>query len=180
METLHSDIGNVERCLQSLQQTDVSKYKGFIRRATPMDANIVSKNLRAEDAEEIRANTGMHHQSALYMHALQGRTLVSGLQKDMTPEILWGLDPVSGQSDTAIIWMVSTPRIYEHPQLFVPVTKVLWDKAHETFPFLVNFIDCRNTRHVEWVKWLGARMISRLDDFEANGESFYEFISFKE
>ena len=133
-----------------------------------------------DDALEIKANCGASHKVALYSQACQGRTLVSGLAEDMNPEILWGLDPVYGQEDTAIIWMVSTPRIYEHPQLFVPVTKLLWDTAHEHFDYLVNFIDARNTRHIDWVKWLGAKMIRRIDEFGAEGRPFYEFISYKE
>lgn len=158
----------------------MSKYRGFIRRATPDDAIEVSKRLRMEDAMEIKANTGLAHRVALYLHACHGRSLVSGLLEDMVPEIIWGIDPIEGQDDTAIIWMVSTPRIYEHAQIFVPATKLLWDTAHETFPFLVNFIDCRNTRHVNWVRWLGAKMVRRIESFGAEGRPFYEFISHKD
>jgi hypothetical protein len=142
----------------------------------------VASNLRDEDWAEIKAQTGLPAQLVLpYAATCEDRIiLASGVIEDGLAEILWGFDPIPDVPDTAVCWVVSTPRIYDFPQRFTPVSKVIRDRVLAFYPFLTNYVDERNERHVEWLRWLGAKFIKRIDKFGYEGVPFLEFMIVKE
>lgn len=110
----------------------------------------------------------------------EGREVLVAGFVEQPPQIIFGVDPVWGLEDeAAVIWMLSTPEIYKHAQVFVPYSKQIWDAYNERYPILTNFTDCRNTRHHTWLKWLGAKFIRRVDSFGAESRPFYEFVSYR-
>lgn len=152
----------------------------FVRPASPEDALEVASRLRPEDADEVRANCGMSPTLVLPAYVGEGREVyVSGLSKDNIPQVIWGVDPIFAVDRAAVIWLLSTPVMYDHPQLFVPTSKKIWDGFHERFDLLTNFTDARNTRHHVWLKWLGAKFIRRVESFGAESRPFLEFASYR-
>lgn len=152
----------------------------FIRAASLDDVTNVAGRLRNEDRDEIIAAVGIPPLLALPPYVAEGREVwCAGLVEDGIPEVLWGFDPIAYVDRAAVCWLVSTPRIYEHPQVFAPATKIGFEEAHQRFDLLTNFIDARNTRHIKWLQWLGFTLIRRVDKFGAQSLPFIEFASYR-
>jgi hypothetical protein len=151
----------------------------FIRKATTDDAAYVARNLRPHDHDEVRALTGVSPSFVLPAYVEDGREVyVAGLP-DNVPQVIWGADPIEGVDRAAVVWLLSTPVMYHHAQLFIPMSKKLWDGFHERYDLLTNFTDARNTRHHKWLQWLGAVFLRRVEHFGAESRPFLEFASLR-
>lgn len=150
----------------------------FVRRATLDDVKSVAERLRQADAEELRAVTGQDARAVLPLCAADGREiLAAGLTSTDRPEILFGVDPVVGVERFGIVWLVGTDVIFDHPVVFVQRTREWLDKFHEDYDVLTNLIDERNTRHLQWLQWMGFKFIRRVPSFGAENRPFIEFVS---
>lgn len=150
----------------------------FVRPATSSDLFYVAKNLRPEDADEVRAATGAD--PLLVLSQTDGReVLAAGLCHNDRAEILFGVDPWPGAPNVGIIWLLSTPEIYDYPVEFVVRTRELLSKFHERYELLTNFIDARNERHIKWLSWMGFKQIRRVESFGAENRPFIEFASYR-
>lgn len=110
----------------------------------------------------------------------EGREVwAAGVESTGRAEILFGVDPVLDTENVGVIWLVSTPVLYQYPVEFVTRSKELLDKFHERYELLTNFIDERNTRHIRWLKWMGFVILRRVDRFGAHSLPFLEFASFR-
>ncbi|MGW8177185.1 MAG: hypothetical protein ACWGQW_00090 [bacterium] len=180
METIRSDDSRLARCVQSIEQTDVTPYKGFIRRASLDDVIRVSSDLRDEDWNEVRAQTGLPAQLVLpYAHE-QGRLIFAcGMASEGTAELLWGWDEIPGSPEVAVIWMLSTPAINKHAASFAPVSKVMVQTVNDHYRYLTNYIDARNVRHIGWLKWLGFVQLRRIDRFGPESRPFFEYVRYR-
>jgi len=153
---------------------------GYVRLASIEDAQYVAEHLRDADRDEVRALCGMDPKFVLPAYVQEGREVHVAGFVGQPPQIIFGVDPIFGMEDeAAVIWMLSTPEIYKHAQVFVPYSKNIWDAYHERFPLLTNFSDARNTRHHTWLKWLGAHFIRRVEHFGAESRPFLEFASYR-
>ncbi len=153
----------------------------FVRNATPADALDIAHRLRPEDRAEAIAATGGDPRFLLPLAVQGGReVLVAGLQSNNRPEILFGVDPIPGVARAGLIWLLSTPEIYDHPVEFVMRTRELLDGFHERYDLLTNFMDERNTRHLKWLKWMGFKLIRRVECFGAQNLPFIEFASYRQ
>ena len=156
------------------------RQRFFTRPATVDDAASVAARLRDEDRDEVLALCGIDPILVLPAYVEEGREVyVAGLTSSDRAEIIWGVDPIYGVDRAAVIWLLSTPIMYEHPQLFVPESKRIWDDFHKRFDLLTNFADARNIRHHQWLKWLGAKFIRRVESFGAQSLPFLEFASYR-
>ena len=151
----------------------------FTRAATLDDAVTVAERLREEDRAEVLAACGVDPRYLLPMYVADGRGVrVSGIEGG-PPEIVFGFDPVFYNKEIAVAWMLSTPAIYDHPVEFTVNARYHWNKAHERFHTLTNFIDERNTRHIQWLEWMGAKIIHRIERYGAGGLPFLLFKSYR-
>lgn len=152
----------------------------FSRPATVADALSVAQRLRKADRDEVLAAGGVEPLLALPAIVREGREVYAcGLADDGIPELLWGLDPIPFCDDTAVIWLLSTDRLYDYPVEFVTASKKGLEEAHQRYPILTNFIDARNTRHIRWLRWMGFYLIRRVESFGAQSLPFIEFASIR-
>lgn len=152
----------------------------FVRPATAEDLQYVAHNLREEDRAEVVAATGLDPRLLLPHAAGEGReVLAAGLQHNDRAEIIFGVDPMPELPSVGVIWLLSTPAIYDHPVEFVVRTRELLDKFHERYELLTNFIDERNERHVKWLRWMGFKKIRRVESFGSQNLPFLEFMSYR-
>lgn len=89
------------------------------------------------------------------------------------PVGIFGVVPTSVEG-LGGIWLVGTPEMTapENRMRFLRESKKWVDRFHEQYPTLGNYIDSRNTVHVEWVKWLGFQIH---EETLINGVPFYMF-----
>jgi hypothetical protein len=114
------------------------------------------------------------------MMAEAGRVLAAGLQHNDRAEILFGVDPHPLVPRVGTIWLMSTPDIYDHPVEFVKRTVELLDTFHQDYDLLTNFMDERNERHLKWLRWMGFKLVRRVERYGAENRPFIEFVSFRQ
>lgn len=150
----------------------------FTRPASPGDALDVALRLRSADQAEVRAACGLSPLVALPALITEGREVyVSGITEIGKPEIIFGIDPID--EHVAVIWMLSTPVIYDFPVEFTVNSKRVIGEFHERHELLTNFIDARNERHIKWLKWLGFKILRPIDKYGAESRPFLEFASYR-
>jgi hypothetical protein len=147
-----------------------------VREASMEDVLDVAARLRPADHQETLAATGLPPEVLLPEALRSGRRMMVGLIFGR-PEVLFGVDPVLGQPDVGIAWMVGTDAIDKNPIKFLRASRKIWDAYHDEFPFLTNFADARNTVHLRWLEWLGAVMVRRVERFGPHSQPFIEFLS---
>ena len=151
----------------------------FTRAATLDDAVTVAERLRDQDRAEVLAACGVDPRYVLPMYIAEGRGVYASGLEGGPAEIVFGFDPIYGEDEIAVAWMLSTPVIYQHPVEFTVNARRHWDKAHERYHTLTNYIDERNTRHIKWLKWMGAEIVDRVERYGAGGLPFLLFKSYR-
>lgn len=152
----------------------------FVRQASIGDAESVSLRLRKEDRDEALAASGLDPRLILPAYVREGRgVLAAGLEETGRAEILFGVDPVLGCPEVGVAWLMATDVVFEHPQTFLPNSILWFEKVHEPYEVLTNFVDERNTRHLKWLQFLGCKLLRRVESFGAYGLPFIEFASYR-
>jgi hypothetical protein len=152
----------------------------FVRPATLADVLTVAERLREEDRAEVLAAAGVDPRLVFPAQLREGREMfAAGIETEDRAEILFGCDPMAGDPSVGIIWLVSTPVMYDHPVEFVMTSKRIFRDYQDRFQVLTNFVDVRNERHIKWLKWLGCHMIRRVEKFGAQSLPFIEFASIR-
>jgi len=65
-----------------------------------------------------------------------------------------GIQPWS--DETAIIWMVGTPRLTQDVRQFIKATREVISEWHLQYPALFNWVHTGNTKHIRWLYHMGA------------------------
>ena len=161
-----------------LLDVDYKPFKAWMRQATREDLISIAPRLRQADKDETIATTGLPPEAVLPMAPLEG-TCVAGPREMNTPEMVLGTYPIIGSDNAGSVWMLSTDVLFDYAPRFAAASPVTVEAMHDGYDLLTNFIDERNTRHIIWLKWLGFRMIRRIDKFGPHSLPFLEFASYK-
>jgi hypothetical protein len=147
--------------------------KPYIRVATENDCWFLSKNLREEDYQEIKASSGL---PAIL-------SLLTGLKISQVPlvvcnekgEIILMLGVVpSGLIGT--IWMVGTKDLKNMSLTFIKNCKKTFKILKNNFQIIHNYVDARNHLHIKWLKWMGFSFIKKHNYYGIEKRPFYEFV----
>lgn len=142
------------------------------RLATMEDVLDVASRLRQKDIEEGEAMLGC-----------DPRLFLTGFDPDNTYVLfnaagdnvaLAGVCPM--KDNTAMIWMVATDLLEEHPIEFLKYSKAFIKEVSAPFSLLFNWVDARNEVHLKWLRWCGFTFIQRHEKFGAQGIPFYTFV----
>lgn len=68
----------------------------------------------------------------------------------------WGLIPPTLLSDSAYLWLFSTPAVDEYKFLFVRNSQRAIEEMLEEWPVIYGFCEISNPRSIRWLRWLGA------------------------
>jgi hypothetical protein len=68
---------------------------------------------------------------------------------------IWGLVPPTILSDTAYLWLYTTPVLDQHKFTFVRHSQLMIEKMLEDFPVIVGHVLAGQERSKRWLKWLG-------------------------
>jgi hypothetical protein len=74
-----------------------------------------------------------------------------------------------------IVWLISTTLVDRHRLAFFRFTKAEVQRLLERWPLMVNFVDARYTRSIEWLRRLGAE-VGEPQPFGAAGLPFHPFV----
>jgi hypothetical protein len=68
---------------------------------------------------------------------------------------IWGLVSPTVLSDSAYLWLLTTPVVDDHKFTFVRHSQLVLDRMLEDFPTIVGHVLADQTRSKRWLKWLG-------------------------
>ncbi len=138
----------------------------FVRRAMPGDTWLLLPDIRTEDVTELAAlgvtpeqsmSEGMSRSAGSWVQFIHGE-----------PACMYGY---AIQSGFAVPWAICTTTVERHPVAFLRESR----KFIASLPMMLqNYVDARNTKTVEWLRWLGFT-IDTPAPIGINGELFCRF-----
>lgn len=152
--------------------------QGYVRPSVERDAYCLAPRLRQADLMEIDAASGENALQALvrgYERSYQPYTM---LVEDQVIG-MFGAVPTDRDSITAAVWLLSTDDLFNIRYQFLRNSHLWLDCLHKPFSVLFNYVDCRNTVHIRWLKWCNFKFIAKHDQFGVKKEPFYEFVKIK-
>jgi len=127
-----------------------------IRPSNIHDVEFIAKNLRRADQEEITAATGLDAFSSLARGFYRGILTFTAFRAGV-PIGLFGTSsvlPVEGER-VAWIWMVGTDQLTVNPKELMQISKEWLPVLSLQADAMMNYVDSRNTKHINWLKHLG-------------------------
>ena len=139
----------------------------MIRRATPSDVMDFIPNIREEDAEEVRAITGLDPLAAVSIGFFQSDECVVGVNPDGELVGLFGVVPIV-PNEVGSVWFLSTPAI-EHSARHVLREGRAWlDEQNALYPVLKNYVAESNEVHLRLTKHLGFKHLEPIENIGAD------------
>ena len=146
----------------------------YIKIASQQDAKELSKNLRKEDLDEIKANANANPYHALVSGVKYSHLPLAIMNDENKPIMIMGVVPHGKQ--LGLVWLLSSPEIKSISFAFLRNCKGVLDLFLQSYPVLYNYIDARNTLHLNWLKWLGFSFIKVHENFGYEKRKFIEFV----
>ena len=165
---LHSKCGLGSRVVHALPSGIT------VARPTREDCFALAPALRQADRDEVTAASG----------SLPEASLLAGLATDChvikshgKPIAMLGVGTTQYDDRVGVPWFLSSQEMFDHHTIpFLRRCRAVVDDWQQRYPLLVNFTDCRNTVHHEWLRWLGFTFIARHEHFGAARIPFLEFV----
>lgn len=83
------------------------------------------------------------------------RSLIYSAYLDGVVAAAWGLIPPTLLSESAYVWLLTTPLAERHKFLLVRYSQLFVEEMLKKFPELVGDVILPNDRAIRWIKWLG-------------------------
>lgn len=149
----------------------------LIRPATVEDGREIASRIRPADRRETLAYTGVPP-TILLPYAAQAPETFVGLSSSGSPEVIFGVDPVS-DTGMGMIWMLGTTVLETDRAFQVRFLRnclSVIESYQEKYLVLGNYMDERNTLHHHWALRMGFRIIKRVPVWGAGRLPFLQII----
>lgn len=126
-----------------------------VRKTRRSDIDYLKDRLRQSDIEEIWASNHLTPQEALdggWKKSLICLTIQNG-----HPVAMMGINPESFLGSRAVIWLLGSDDLDKISLRFVRNSRKFVDLFLDYYPYLYNYVDERNVKSIEWLKYLGAK-----------------------
>ena len=143
------------------------------RLSTLEDIKYLAPRLRQADKEEILASVGLTPYEALMIGYLENVIVFTIVNKNNEPVAIFGINDVG--NNVGAIWLVATNKLKDIQYSFLRENKKVIDFLNTKYKILWNFVDCRNSLHIRWLKWCGFKFINK-QKYGVLNKPFYEFI----
>lgn len=130
----------------------------LIREADPEDYRAIGANLRDSDVREIEGLIDVPPILAL-KYSIDQSEYCRIVDVEGEPSMAFGVMTDPGCEDYGLVWFMSTSGVYKVRRRFLRESKDWVDRMFASGPYvrLHNIADTRNTLHMRWLKWLGAK-----------------------
>ncbi len=133
----------------------------------------LSATMRQADIDEVWASVRMTPQEALEGSVTWSHYVRTGLA-DGEVICIYGVGRTHFLSDTGVPWMLASTKIEKHALPFLRHCSGAMEELKVGHATLVNFVDCRNTMSMRWLKWLGFEF-EPAAPFGPDGLPFHQF-----
>ena len=150
----------------------VKEFNHF-RLATIKDLKYLAPRLRYEDKREILASTGLLPYEALLKGYLENVIVFTIVNKKNIPVGIFGVNDCG--NDVGAIWLLASEDLTTAQISFLRQCRDVVKVLNTKYKILWNFVDCRNSLHIKWLKWCGFKFINK-QNYGVLNKPFYEFI----
>lgn len=124
--------------------------------ATVSDALYIAENMRRDDAIEVMASH--NHTPAEAMSISVSKSAVAYTVKYRGKIVcMFGANPTSMFGKRATIWLLGTDDMRSCGYLIARHGRVFVDRLLELWPYLDNYVYCKNLLSIRWLKIMGAK-----------------------
>lgn len=122
--------------------------------ATPEIGEQLASNMRDEDAAEVWAAARLSPREAVVQSIQRSRDTSAALCNGR-PFCVWGVASPTILSRIGIPWALTSKNLEEHTYTFLKGSVEVVENWRRRFDYLTNYVDCRHTKSIEWLDWLG-------------------------
>lgn len=124
--------------------------------ATAEHAAELAPLVRQADRDEFMAASGQSPEEVLADGLALSSHIWAGLL-DGRVVCMFGVAPMPGADGVGVPWMVGSERLDRCASVFLRRCRRsgMIRQMLDAYPVLMNAVDCRNTRAIAWLKWLG-------------------------
>lgn len=126
------------------------------RKATKEDARYIGRNLKKDDAAELRAFFQAPMVELIQL-AVETADKCYAIGPEGAPYCIFG---VQVQDTTGYIWSLSTPEVLKHWRVLHREVPAILDQLGEGLQILTNIKDARQKHHIRWLRSLGFTFIN--------------------
>lgn len=157
---------------------DIYYEKGtvIVRRSKPSDVDRLAPHLRQSDVEEIWASNRIKPYEAL-SEGLTSSIFCLSIENNGRVICMFGINPLSVVGDKAVVWMLASNELDKIKIKFLKHSKEFVNMMLSFYPYLFNYVDVRNKKSIEWLKFCGAN-IEEAKSFGVE-ESLFHYFSFE-
>lgn len=141
--------------------------------ATPELAQQLAATMRAEDTNEVKASGGYEPLEATLASMEISREAFAALADDKIL-CMFGVARPMLMSPFAIPWVLTSEELPHHARYFLRHSRRYARLWSSRYGVLVNFVDARYTKSLEWLAWLGCD-IAPAEPFGPDNLPFHRF-----
>jgi len=143
------------------------------RLTTLKDIKYLAPRLRYEDKREILSAVGLTPYQALLTGYIENVIVFTIVNTKNEPVGIFGISDAG--NNVGAIWLLATDKLKDIQYSFLRENKKVIDFLNTKYKILWNFVDCRNSLHIKWLKWCGFKFINK-QQYGVLNKPFYEFI----
>jgi hypothetical protein len=128
----------------------------IVRRSVKEDVRFLSDSLKESDVREVWASH--HHTPEQALKECLLRSLLALTVQNGKPIAMFGIYTENLLGEEASIWLLSTPDLEKIQIRFLRNCKKFVIMMLDYYPRLSNYVDCRNVKTIQWLKFLGAEL----------------------
>ena len=145
----------------------------YFRPSVLTDCLELAPKLRQQDLNEITASHGMSAVNTLSLSFKISNETNTIIHEG---EVIGMFGYGSDGDEVAVPWLLASDKLPKISKEFLPQSKRWVDGVAAAYPVLVNRVDVRNTVAIRWLKFLGFKFITRIENYGVGQIAFYEFV----
>lgn len=131
--------------------------------------------VRPADADELWASSMMTPDRVMKRALGISDFALTGFVNDL-PVCMWGVVTSSIIGNIGTPWMVATKHLDRYAIPFLRFSKPQVMSLLDDYDMLRNYVDTRNTRAIQWLKWLGFKVEEKTEPYGMFKMPFHKFV----
>lgn len=145
-----------------------------VRRAISADIAFLAPKMRKADRDEIKASDNIGAAEALmtpFQEKGHRTWSVIGTEEEYVVG-MFGSVPTLDR-DYGVAWLLSSDELFNYKKEFIRQSPEWVAQMGKNYKYLYNWVDCRNTKSIKWLKHLGFKEIQRDEHYGKGKMPFY-------
>lgn len=127
----------------------------IVRTSVREDIDNLKNRLKQSDIQEIWASHNHTPEEALKI-SFEESALCLTIEDNGIVIGMFGVTPYYFLSNRGIIWLLSSEELFNRKYRFIRHSRYFIELFLEMYPYLENYVDCRNIKSIRWLEACGA------------------------